>query len=432
MRSLKALFIASILFVGLPSRAYAAPIPDLSTFTSDTLGIITLISTAAAVLFLVVGGYQYITSNGDPKALASAKKTIKNTIIGLLIVLSASTIVSLFKHAVSSGSEASSSVSVNIDPIESVEPSEGLTQVLIDAISGLIQNIIESAAKPIVDGVISYLTTTPSLMDNSVIFDFWLVSLGIVDSLFVLVVALLGFQFMSASVLGFEEVDLKQLLPRIGLAFLGANVSLFLADYLVTTANVLIKTILDSTGGLDHAWVVDAASPTSIVTGTTPLIILIFMIMFLILSIVLLLMYISRLIMISLFAVLSPFLFLVWSLPKYADFASIASKTYVVTVFITFVHVVIIQLASSFLTLPEHSENSLISIAVAIGLFFTLLKTPNLMMQMVFYTSNNGLVRKLGNQLINATTSEKQPNRAQAAGEFKARYTKTPRKEINA
>lgn len=31
---------------------------------------------------------------------------------------------------------------------------------------------------------------------------------------------------MSASTFGFEEVEIGQLLPRIGLAFLGANVSL--------------------------------------------------------------------------------------------------------------------------------------------------------------------------------------------------------------
>ena len=129
-------------------------------------------------------------------------------------------------------------------------------------------------------------------------------------------------------------------------------------------------------------------------------------------------MYISRLIFISLGAVLSPFIFLLSALPKFSDFAFIAVKTYLVSVFIVFVHVVIIQLASSFLTLPEHSENSLISIAVGIGLFITLLKTPNLRMQMVMYTSNSGAMKKLGNQIINVMTTDNASvaSRAQAQG----------------
>jgi hypothetical protein len=111
--------------------------------------------------------------------------------------------------------------------------------------------------------------------------------------------------------------------------------------------------------------------------------------------------------MISLGAVLSPFIFLLWAIPKTSDFAEISVKTYAVTVFIAFVHVVIIQLASAFLALPGNAGNSLISIGVAIGLFFTLLKTPSLMMQLVMYTSGNGTVKKLGGQIINVITSDK-------------------------
>jgi hypothetical protein len=133
-------------------------------------------------------------------------------------------------------------------------------------------------------------------------------------------------------------------------------------------------------------------------------------------AIVLLLFYISRLIMISLGAVLSPLIFLLWAIPKTSDFAEISIKTYTVTVFIAFVHVVIIQLASAFLSLPQNSGNSLISIGVAIGLFFTLLKTPSLMMQMVMYTSGNGTVKKIGGQIINVITSDNSSTSTDSAG----------------
>jgi hypothetical protein len=430
MRRLLTVALSTILFFSLSSTALAATeVPEINQFTQDTLGILTVIATASSVFFLIKGGYTYITSTGSPRALESAKITIRNALVGLLMVLSANIVVSVLQNSLGPTVPTGGNSVLEITAIEAVEPSDGLTQVLIDAVSGFIQNIVESSTAPVVDGVIAYLTTTPTLFDNEVVRSFWLVSLGIVDALFVLVVALLGLQVMSAEALGFDEIELKQLLPRIGLAFLGANISLFLADYVILTSNTLVKAVLDSTGGLNHAWVVNAVSPTALITGTTPLIILVFLVLFLVVSIVLLLLYISRLILISLMAVLSPFIFLLWTLPKFSDFASIASKSYLVTVFVVFVHVVMLQLASSFLTLPEHNENSLISIAVAIGLFFTLLKVPSLMMQMVFYTTRNGTFKKLGGQIINVITTD---NSSSVTRDAAKGAVKTPRKVVNA
>ena len=410
------------------SPAYAVS-SDITQYTSNTLGMITLIATASAVFFLVKGGYQYITSSGKPDSLENAKKTIRNALIGLCIVLGASLFVSILSNAFNNSTTSTTTNAINITPITSVAPSDGLTQVLIDAVSSFLQNIVESASKPIVDGIMGFLTTTPTLLNNSVILKFWVVILGIVDSLFVVVVALLGLHFMSASTLGFDEVDLKQLFPRIGMAFLGANVSLFLADYAIVTCNALVKAVLDSTGGLNHAWVNNAITLQNITGNTAPLITLIFLLLFLIVAIVLLLMYISRLIMISLFAVLSPFIFLLWIIPRVSDFAEIAVKSYVVTVFIVFVHVVVIQLAASFLTLPENTNNSILSVAIAIGLFFTLLKTPSLMMQMIMYTTGNNAVKKLGGQIINVISTDGSSGGATGAAKS---AVKTPRRVVRA
>jgi hypothetical protein len=405
--------ILSYLTVATPAFAVS---PNVTQYTNNTLGMITLVAGAGAVLFLIKGGYQYITSSGKPNNLEDAKKTIKNSIIGLIIVLGASLLVSVLSNSFHQAQPQTTGGVVNVSPILSVNPADGLTQVLIDAVSGFMKNIVQSATKPIIDGIIGYLTSTPTLLDNSVIFNFWTIILGITDSLFVLVVALLGLHFMIAGALGFEEIELKHLLPRIGLAFLGANTSLFLANYAVITSNTLTTAVINATGGLTNAWIANAANPTSLALGATPLITLVFLVIFLMVAIVLLLFYISRLIMISLGAVLSPLIFLLWAIPKTSDFAEISIKTYTVTVFIAFVHVVIIQLASAFLSLPQNSGNSLISIGVAIGLFFTLLKTPSLMMQMVMYTSGNGTVKKIGGQIINVITSDNSSTSTDSAG----------------
>jgi hypothetical protein len=106
-----------------------------------------------------------------------------------------------------------------------------------------------------------------------------------------------------------------------------------------------------------------------------------------------------------------------------------AVKGYLVSVFTIFLHVVTIQLASAFLTLPEQTDNSLISIAVAIGLLFTLLKMPSFLMQMVFFSRSVGTVKRMGSQIINVMSADSATG-SDSAGKV-ARSVKTARKTVN-
>ncbi|MFA4846221.1 MAG: hypothetical protein WC654_06730, partial [Patescibacteria group bacterium] len=207
----------------LPSVAFAASNPEIEQFTHDTLSTLIVLASLAAAFFLIRGGYLYITSSGRPDALDDAKRTIKNALIGLAVVIGAAVFSSLLSGAFNEPATSSLGQSIALTPIEPTAPDSTLAQVLIDAITGFLQTIVLSATKPILDGIIALLTSTPSLIANSVVFNFWLTIVGITDSLFALVIGLLGFHVMSASSFGFEELSLKQLFPRIGLAFLVAN-----------------------------------------------------------------------------------------------------------------------------------------------------------------------------------------------------------------
>lgn len=424
-------FVAA--FLTFASPVSAAGNSTVAAFTTQTLNALIIIASAAATFFLIKGGYTYITSSGNPNAIESAKTTIRNAALGLVLILGAAVIASLLNSIFTTPAGDFTATQLQLTPIEPQSPSNGLTQVLLDAIAGFLQNIVQSATKPLTDGIISFLTTTPSLANNSVVFNFWLVMVGITNSLFALIIALLGFHLMSASTFGFEEVELRLLLPRIGLAFLAANTSIFLADWLVLSCNTLVKAVLSATGGINNAWVLNAFDPAALATGTSPLITLIFMVLFIIVAVVLLLFYISRLIIISLGAVLAPLIFLLWTLPKFASFAEISIKTYIIAIYTVFVHVVIIQLASAFLTVPgQVGTNSLISILVGVGVLFTLLKTPSIMMQLVFYTSRSGLIGKVGGQIVNVISTAKSPAASQAAAAGSGGAIKTPGKVAGA
>ena len=342
MKLLRILLISIGAVFAVPHIAFATTNPVVDQFANQSLTTFISIASVASILFLIHGGYQYISSTGNPEKLSQAKKTIRNTLIGLTMIIGTGVIMSVLQNAFLTPSTPGTTQTMALQPIEPAQPSDGLTQVLIDAVVGFLQTIIQSATKPLIDGVISFLTTVPSFTQNSVVFNLWLVMTGIVDSLFLILVAILGFKVMSTSAFGFDELELKHLFPRIALSFLGANVSIFLIDWILSLSNVLVQAVLTTTGGLSNAWVLDAFNPATIVTGTTSLISLIFMLLFIILTVVLLLYYIGRLITLSVGAVLSPFIFLMWLLPGFTDFATVATRSYIIVIFTIFIQVVII------------------------------------------------------------------------------------------
>lgn len=399
-RTIPSLVLAGILLS--PSWVFATSNTEVANFTRDALTTLTSLASVAVVFFLIRGGYLYITSTGRPEALEEAKRTIRNALIGLAIVIGAAVFSSLLNTAFTQPSTGTLGTSLDLTPIVPTEESGTLTRILLDAISGFLQNIIQSATKPIVDGITGFLTNTPALATNSVVFNFWLIMVGIVDSLFAIVIALLGFQVMSASSFGFEEFNLKELLPRIGLAFLLANTSIFFIDWIIALCQTLIHAVLNATGGLGQAWILNAFDPAAILSGGTLLITLIFMVVFLLLAIVLLLFYISRLMLLAFGAVISPFIFLLWLMPRFTGFAESAINTYLVTIFTLFIHVVIIQLASAFLTVPDQvGTNPFISILIGIALFSILLKSTATTMQLALSSQANGTFKKFGTQLLN-------------------------------
>lgn len=179
----------------------------------------------------------------------------------------------------------------------------------------------------------------------------------------------------------------------------------------------MIHAVLNATGGLGQAWIMNAFDPAALLTGTTALITLIFMVVFIVLAVVLLLFYISRLVILAFGAVIAPIMCLLWVIPKMTGFAESAAKAYLAMVFTLFVHVVIIQLASAFLTVPgQVGANPFISILIGIALFSILLKTSSTMIYLVLSSQTSGSIRKMGIQIMNVLSPASAGTGAKAAG----------------
>ena len=79
-----------------PSKDHFIEIGDNSfkaILTFAIQKILLPIAGLVAVLFIIIGGFQYITSRGNEEQAETGKKTLTNAIIGLVIVICAYVIV---------------------------------------------------------------------------------------------------------------------------------------------------------------------------------------------------------------------------------------------------------------------------------------------------------------------------------------------------
>ena len=78
----------------LPAKPTASPSFDsLGALMGFIINIALLAVGMIAVLFVVIGGYKYLTASGNEEQLESGKKTIINALMGLVLVLLAYALV---------------------------------------------------------------------------------------------------------------------------------------------------------------------------------------------------------------------------------------------------------------------------------------------------------------------------------------------------
>ena len=237
---------------------------------------------------------------------------------------------------------------------------------------------------------------------NSSVFGLWLAIVGIADALFVLVVVLLGFHIMSAATLGLDEIDFKHMLPQLALAFLLINTSIFAVDGIISLSNGMIDALYASFQ-IGAVWT--SLSNVTAQAGALSLVVLLIMVAFLVLAVILVIYYVTRLVTLYVGAILSPLVVLLWLIPGFKDFAMTAVKTYLTTVFVLFVHVVILLLAASIFAGMVASSSSgtldpIMSVVVGLATLMTLLKTQGVLMQLNYASVAPKAMRKLGSQFM--------------------------------
>jgi hypothetical protein len=374
----------------------------MRAYVMPAVATLCVLASLACAFFLVNGGIQYMTSAGNPEKLEHAKKVIKNALIGLVLVIAAATLTAILSHAYSSTGTAGTEQFPTLQAIEPASNGFNLFDVVINAIVAVLRNIVQSIGEPFVNALGYFTNSTPLMAKNASVFNIWLAVVGITDVLFILVVALIGFQVMSAATLGFDEIELKQLLPQMAFIFLLINTSIFAIDAIIGLSNAMIYA-LQSAFPSTSVW--DVLAEITKQSSTMGLAGLLILIAFLILSVMLLVYYVLRLVGLYLGAILAPLVLLLWLLPAFKDFAITAFKTYLVAIFVLFVHVVILLLAAAIfvgvlLGQTNGQPNTLMALIVGLATVVALLKAQGMMNQLISAASAPKAARDLGTSFM--------------------------------
>lgn len=73
---------------------------DIWLIVAAIIEILLRIAALIAVIFVISGGFKYITSQGEPEATAHARGAIINALIGLVIAVSAAVIVGYIARSI--------------------------------------------------------------------------------------------------------------------------------------------------------------------------------------------------------------------------------------------------------------------------------------------------------------------------------------------
>lgn len=79
----------------LPGNEHSTITGTLGFYIQVVLGVVGLL----AVVFLIYGGFRYITAGSSEEGVESAKRIIKNSIIGLVVIILAFIIVITITNA---------------------------------------------------------------------------------------------------------------------------------------------------------------------------------------------------------------------------------------------------------------------------------------------------------------------------------------------
>lgn len=77
------------------------PFTNLADIFAFLINVVLGVGIAVTIIFLILGGIQYITAKGDQKAAGAARDALTNAVIGFIVVIGAFTIRTILTNMLS-------------------------------------------------------------------------------------------------------------------------------------------------------------------------------------------------------------------------------------------------------------------------------------------------------------------------------------------
>ena len=275
-------------------------------------------------------------------------------------------------------------IPVNPDPLPPA-PQPGLGGLMVEVVTGLLGQLVVGLGEPIVNLLEDLSRSTPVISDNQAIWQLWVISVGLSNSLLVLMVIFLGARSMVAPMLGWQSQEWWQLGGRILLTFILANTSLWLIDGLIRLTNAILVSLHQQVSSADF-W--GYLTPLVTQTGWASLAMLLGLVILVLLAGWLAVYYVGRLIGLYVGAVLAPLVITLGLLPTWRPFSRLASQAYLGLIAILVVHNLILLVATTILTdINATGTNSVfLVIMVSLATLVCLVRSPNWLTQATMQT----------------------------------------------
>lgn len=277
---------------------------------------------------------------------------------------------------------------------------------ITEAINGMFRGIVEAALSPILDLIGHTALSTPTIGDLPGIGELWNSSWEIVVAAYALLILVGGIVVM-----GHETVQtrysIKEIGPRIPVAFVASALSLFFADKLIRLANGLTLGILG--GGAEAPFFGDTLNEaiTGVLTGG--LFIILVGLVLVVMGLGLLVVYVVRIVITLILIVSGPLFLMCHALPHTDPLACWWWKALAATLGIQVAQaLVLITAVRTFLSGGVHLFGSTLSalgmLVAAIALFFVLFKIPFWLLRAVKVSSGRSFLGGLARAYVAAKT----------------------------
>lgn len=100
--------LTSGVFAATPKNAQRINLPfnNLADVFGFLVNVVLGVGIAVTIIFLILGGIQYITARGDQKAAGAARESLTNAVIGFIVVIGAFTIRFILMNIIGNVSDA--------------------------------------------------------------------------------------------------------------------------------------------------------------------------------------------------------------------------------------------------------------------------------------------------------------------------------------